>query len=64
MYREKRRVMAKKIIWDLATVSSCIDLSVMIVKKSPTVGPLLILYSPLWMRTMQRFSRKKNNMCP
>jgi hypothetical protein len=45
MAREKRRVMAIKIIWDLATVTSCIDLSVRIVTKSLTVGPLLIFSS-------------------
>jgi hypothetical protein len=41
MAREKKRL----IIWDLATVTSCIDLSVRIVTKSPTVVPLLIFSS-------------------
>jgi hypothetical protein len=34
--------MAVKITWDLSTVTSCIDLSVRIVTKSPKVGPLLM----------------------
>ncbi len=34
--------LSKKIFWDLATVTSCIDVSVKIVTKSPNVGPLLI----------------------
>ena len=44
--------MAVKITWDLSTVTSCIDLSVRTVTKSPKVGHLY-LYSPsLWTHLM------------
>jgi hypothetical protein len=39
--------MATKISWDLATVTSCIDVSMRIVTKSPKVGPQLIFSIPL-----------------
>jgi hypothetical protein len=39
--------MAVKITWDLSTVTSCIDLSVRIVTKSPKVGPLHIFFISL-----------------
>jgi hypothetical protein len=59
MAREKRRVRAIKIIWDLATVTSCIGLSVTFVTKSPTVGPLLI-FSSLDVNNGEVLKREKN----
>jgi hypothetical protein len=55
IYKRKEREVCALVLCSLATVTSCIDPSVMIVTKSPKVGPcplLVLIYFPsLWVRT-------------